>query len=211
MSGCPLSSKDPPPEMDDRGSLDHEDDHFRQRLLYKSCSKQWYRHLDTISRGQDALYHPRIQHQRWRIGAVLTGKMTISGIDCFTKAVPKDDTDIWTRSPNVRMPQILLESFSACTLNPWGAKAQWCLLFDFENSWAGTLDLDSGLSILDQVRSKSLVLYPVQKVLGPRWRSSGKFLLAVLANFILPSRDNLTMRQILFLRDLARETSYRQR
>ena len=29
MSGCPLSSKDPPPEMEDRDSLDGEDDHFR--------------------------------------------------------------------------------------------------------------------------------------------------------------------------------------
>ena len=116
MSGCPISSKDPPPDMSDRGSLDDEDDHFRQRLLYKSCSKQWYWHLDTISRCQDALYHPRIQHQRWKIGAVLTGKMTISGIDCFTKAVPKDDTDILAPSWNVRVPPILQVSFSACTL-----------------------------------------------------------------------------------------------
>ena len=46
----------------------------------------------TISRYQD---DPRIHHQRLRIGAVLTGKVTISGKDCFTKVVPKDDTDIW--------------------------------------------------------------------------------------------------------------------
>ena len=58
MSGCPLSSKDPPPEMEDRGSLDREDDHFKQRLLYKSCSKWWYGHLDTISGCQDAPYPP---------------------------------------------------------------------------------------------------------------------------------------------------------
>ena len=32
MSGCPLSSKDPPPEMEDRGNLDRDNDHFRQRL-----------------------------------------------------------------------------------------------------------------------------------------------------------------------------------
>ena len=38
MSGCPLSSKDPTPEMEDRDSLDREDDHFMQRLLYKSSS-----------------------------------------------------------------------------------------------------------------------------------------------------------------------------
>ena len=31
--------QDPPPDMSDRGSLDDEDDHFRHRLLYKSCSK----------------------------------------------------------------------------------------------------------------------------------------------------------------------------
>ena len=33
-------------------------------------------------------------------------KMTISGKDCFTKVVPNDDTDIWTPSPDVRMPPI---------------------------------------------------------------------------------------------------------
>ena len=100
----PLSSKDPPPEMEDRESLDREDDHFKQRLFYKTCSKWWYRHLDTISGCQDVPYPPRIHHQRWRIGAVLTGKMTISSKDCFTKVVPNDDTDIWTPSPDVRMP-----------------------------------------------------------------------------------------------------------
>ena len=35
----PLFSKDPQLEMEDRGNLDGEDDHFRQRLIYKSCSK----------------------------------------------------------------------------------------------------------------------------------------------------------------------------
>ena len=39
--------------MEDGGSLDGEDDHFRQLLLYKSCSLWWYQHLDTISRRQD--------------------------------------------------------------------------------------------------------------------------------------------------------------
>ena len=38
------------------------------------------------------------------------GKMTISGKDCFTKAIPNDDTDIWTPSPDVRMPPILQRS-----------------------------------------------------------------------------------------------------
>ena len=61
----------------------------------------------TISRCQDAPYPPRIHHQRWMIGAVLTMKMTISGKDCFTKVVPNNDTDIWTPSPEVRMPSII--------------------------------------------------------------------------------------------------------
>ena len=34
-SGCPLSSKDPTKEMEDRGSLDGENDLFRQRLQAK--------------------------------------------------------------------------------------------------------------------------------------------------------------------------------
>ena len=61
----------------------------------------------TISRCQDAPYPPRIHHQRWMIGGVLTMKMTISGKDCFTKVVPNNDTDIWTPSPDVRMPSII--------------------------------------------------------------------------------------------------------
>ena len=34
----------------------------------------------------------------------MTGKITISGKDCFTKVIPNDDTDIWTPFPDVRIP-----------------------------------------------------------------------------------------------------------
>ena len=34
----------------------------------------------------------------------MTGKMTISSKDCFTKVLPNDDTDIWTPSPDARIP-----------------------------------------------------------------------------------------------------------
>ena len=124
VSGSPLSSKDPPPEMEDRGSLDREDDHFRQRLLFKSYSKWWYWHLDTISGCQDAPYPPRIHHQRWRIGAILTRKMTISGKDCFTIVVPNDDTDIWTPSPDVRMLYVQSKWFNQVKGTPWKKNSQ---------------------------------------------------------------------------------------
>ena len=34
----------------------------------------------------------------------ILSEMTFSGKDCFTKVVPIDDIDIWTPSPDVRMP-----------------------------------------------------------------------------------------------------------
>ena len=79
----PLSTKDPPPDMD-RGSPGGEDGHFRQKLLYKSCPKCWHWHLDTIFRCLDAPYPPRIHHQRCRKGVVLMGKrVLLTALDCF--------------------------------------------------------------------------------------------------------------------------------
>ena len=37
-SGCPISSRNLQTEMEDRGSLDVEDDNLEQRLLDESCS-----------------------------------------------------------------------------------------------------------------------------------------------------------------------------
>ena len=67
-----------------------------------------------------------------------------------------------------------------------------------------TINIRSGLV-------KKLSVVSVQKILRSHGGFSGRFLLAVLSNFISPSWDYLAMRQILFLQDLARETSCRQR
>ena len=103
VSGWPPSSKDPPPEIKDRGSLDEEDNHFRQSLLYKICFLQWYWHLDTISRCQDDPSSSKDSPPEMKDRGTLGGKMTVSDKACLAKVVPNYDTNWWKPSVGVRM------------------------------------------------------------------------------------------------------------
>ena len=85
-----LSYKDQQLKMQDKGSLDREDDHLTVTVTMPPKLIQF---IFT----KDAPYPSRIHEQKERTGALLMGKMTISVKDCLTKVVPNDDSDIISR------------------------------------------------------------------------------------------------------------------
>ena len=104
-----------PPEMEHRGSLGWENDHFRQRLFFKSCTIRRYWHLDTISRLKDAPYLLRIKGLKfifclesleWIHTSLELIYSNMVWFHATCQVVPDDDTS----SPDIRMPPILQES-----------------------------------------------------------------------------------------------------
>ena len=76
-SGCPLSSKDPPKEMEDMGSLDGGDDHFRQRQTLFLMMIFYVHHLQVSG-------CPLFSKVPPTDGAVLTGRPTVFGVLTFS-------------------------------------------------------------------------------------------------------------------------------